>query len=331
MKAIFSGIQPSGDLHIGNYIGAIQQWVSLQNQESHRFIFSIVDLHAITVYQDPEILSKRTLEVTAIYLASGIDPKKSIIFVQSDNPDHTYCAWVLNCVTNFGWLTRMTQFKDKSLKQGRANTSAGLFNYPVLMAADILLYDTDLVPVGEDQIQHVELTRDIAKKFNQVYKPIFKVPEALIDKKSARIMSLQNPLSKMSKSEVDPKAKINLTDSDSEIVEKIRKAVTDSGNEIIYDPKAKPAISNLLVIFSKFSGRSISDLQDYYKGKKYSEFKEDLAEVVVENIRPIRERYFELIDNKDYLIDLLKKGAEKAFEISHKKVLEINSAVGLGI
>ncbi|GIW63398.1 MAG: tryptophan--tRNA ligase [Patescibacteria group bacterium] len=331
MKIVFSGIQPSGDLHIGNYIGAIKQWLELQKKPDHKLIFSVVDLHAITVYQEPEVLSKKIFEIAAIYLSCGVDPKKSIVFVQSANPDHTYCAWVLNCVTNFGWLTRMTQFKDKARKQGEAKTTAGLFNYPVLMAADILLYDTDLVPVGDDQVQHVELTRDIAKKFNQTYKPIFKLPKVLVKKDSARIMSLQDPLSKMSKSDPDARSRINLIDDDDAVAEKIKKAVTDSGAEIVFDPKSKPAISNLLSIYSELADKPISKLEELYRGKTYSQFKSDLTEVVLSIIRPIREAYFEYCNNKDYLAYVLNSGLEKAIEISNNKVSQINSAVGLGL
>lgn len=348
-KIIFSGIQPSGNLHIGNYIGALKQWKGIQDgsiaslfhgsivnnanngtieQCNNELIFCIVDLHAITVYQDPKILREKTLEVTALYLACGIDPKKSRIFIQSDNPDHSYLAWIFDCVTPIGWMNRMTQFKDKSEKQ-KESTSVGLFNYPALMAADILLYDADLVPVGEDQKQHVELTRDIAEKFNRVYGETFKLPSAMIDKYAARIMSLQNPASKMSKSDADPSGTINLLDVPDEIVKKIKRAITDSGAEIKFS-KDKPALSNLLLIYSQFSGKPISEIETQYKSiQGYAQFKEDLAQLVVEKLRSIQQKYHEIRNDTSFLQKILEEGKEFSISRSSKKIEKVKNLMGL--
>lgn len=326
---IFSGIQPSGNLHIGNYIGAIQQWVKLQESIENDLIFCIVDLHAITVYQDPKVLKEKILETVALYISCGIDPEKSHIFIQSENPDHSYLAWILDCIIPIGWMNRMIQFKDKSKKQ-KELTSVGLFNYPALMAADILVYDTDLVPVGEDQKQHVELTCDIAERFNNIYKEkVFKLPKSMIDKKSARIMSLKNPNSKMSKSDLDPFGTINLLDTESEIEKKVKQAVTDSGTEISYRDD-KPAISNLLIIYSKFSGKSISEIEEQYKGKSYAEFKEDLSQVLISGLKPIQEKYYKIRKDKDYLEKALDKGRDYCLEISKEKINRVKECMGLG-
>ncbi len=332
-KVIFSGIQPSGDLHIGNYIGALRQWVRLQGQNES--IFCIVDLHAITVPQDPKRLKEKILEITALYIACGIDPDKSNIFIQSENPDHPYLAWIFDCITPIGWLSRMTQFKEKGKKQ-KDSTSVGLFNYPALMAADILLYNTDLVPVGEDQTQHIELTRDIAEKFNRRYVSrkggslIFKKPQGLIDKQSARVMSLQTPNSKMSKSDKNPLGTINLLDPIDEIEKKIKRAVTDSGKEIIYDTQKKPAISNLMVIYSQFSNDSIHQIETRYANKTYSQFKKDLAEVVIDKLKPVQKKYSQLMKDKDYLKQVLDHGKKFAFMRSHKCINKVNQVIGLG-
>ncbi len=326
---IFSGIQPSGNLHIGNYIGALQQWVKLQESVENDLIFCIVDLHAITVYQDPKVLKEKILEVAALYISCGIDPEKSHIFIQSENPDHSYLAWILDCIIPIGWMNRMIQFKDKSKKQ-KELTSVGLFNYPALMAADILLYDTDLVPVGEDQKQHVELTRDTAERFNNIYKEeIFKLPKPMIDEKSARIMSLKNPNSKMSKSDKDPFGTINLLDTESEIEKKVKQAVTDSGRKISYRDD-KPAISNLLVIYSKFSGKSISEIEEGYKGKSYAEFKENLSQVLISGLKPIQEKYSKIRKDKSYLEKALDKGRDYCLEISREKINKVRGCMGLG-
>ena len=325
-KIIFSGIQPSGNLHLGNYLGAIKQWVKLQ--EDSEAIFCIVDLHAITVYQDPKILREKSLEVAALYIACGIDPERSHIFIQSENPDHSYLSWIFDCVIPFGWMGRMTQFKDKSAKQ-KESTSIGLFNYPALMAADILLYDTDLVPVGEDQTQHVELTRNVAERFNRLYGNVFKVPNVMLDKQTGRIMSLQNPTSKMSKSANDLLGTINLLDPADEIEKKIKRAVTDSGSEIVFREEKK-AMSNLLVIYSKLINRAISEIEEQYKNKTYSEFKNDLSSVVVEALKPIQTRYYDLRKTSEELDSILNQGLDFTLEKSNKKIIQVKKAMGLG-
>ncbi len=322
-KTIFSGIQPSGNLHIGNYIGAISQWK--KTQDEYDSIFCIVDLHAITVPQDAEILRKKSREIAAIYVAAGIDPEKSHIFVQSENPDHPFLAWILNCFTPFGQLERMTQFKDKSLKQ-KDSTTAGLFDYPVLMAADILLYNTDEVPVGEDQKQHIELTRDIAEKFNNKFGDTFTLPEPKISKETGRIMSLQDPLSKMSKSDDNANGAIFLLDTPEIVREKIKRAVTDSGSEVKYSEE-KPAISNLLSIFSVVTEQSIEDLEKKYSGVGYGQFKSDLAEAVIEFLIPFQARYNELLSDPAQLDKILDSGAEYA---RSKSSSVLQKAVGLG-
>lgn len=324
-KIIFSGIQPSGHLHLGNYIGALRQWVDMQNDNDA--IFCIVDLHAITVAQDPEELCKNNLKTAALFLAAGIDPAKAHIFLQSENPHHTELAWILNCFTPFGQLTRMTQFKDKSAKQADA-TTAGLFTYPVLMAADILLYKTDEVPVGDDQKQHIELTRDIAEKFNARFGEIFKLPQPRIQKESARIMSLSDPNSKMSKSDKDPNGTINLLDDPDTIQNKVKRAVTDSGSEIKNSPD-KPAISNLLTIYEVVSGKSVAELEEEYKGQQYGKFKADLAEAIVEFLTPIQNRYKEVSD-PEYLAGVLNDGSDYAIRKSDEILQAVRSAVGLG-
>lgn len=328
MKTVFSGLQPSGNMHIGNYIGAIKQWVELQN--SSDAIYCIVDLHAITVAQDPKTLKEKSLEVTALYLALGLDPKKAHIFIQSENPDHPYLAWILNCLTPFGQLERMTQFKDKSLKQ-KESTTAGLFDYPVLMAADILLYNTNEVPVGEDQRQHIELTRDIAEKFNKKYGEVFTLPKAAIPEKSARIMSLQNPSSKMSKSSIDPLGTINLLDSEEEIREKIKRAVTDSESAISKQVHNNEdgAIPNLLTIYSAFSGKSFETVLSQFDGKSYGEFKKELAELLVEKLGEIKKRYKEIKGNEKYLRQVLDEGRDYVKEESSKVLSQVKEKIGL--
>jgi tryptophanyl-tRNA synthetase len=327
-KVIFSGIQPSGNLHIGNYIGAIQQWSKLQDDSNNELIFCTVDLHAVTVPQDPQVLREKNLELTALYIACGIDPAKSKIFIQSENPDHPYLGWLFDCVTPIGWLNRMTQFKDKSAKQAEA-TTVGLFNYPPLMAADILLYDTTHVPVGEDQKQHIELTRDIAEKFNKTFGETFVLPEPMIDREAARIMSLQNPMSKMSKSDKDLSGTINLLDSETDVRDKVMKAVTDSGSEVTFGAD-KPAISNLLSIYSKLSGKSFDELEKQYVGVGYGQFKKDLAEVVVTKLKEIQMKYQELRAHEDQLNQILSEGRDYAIARSSKKVAAVKQAMGLG-
>jgi len=326
MKRIFSGIQPSGQLHIGNYIGAIKQWVAMQ--DAYECFYCIVDLHAITVAQDPKALKQKTRELAALYLACGIDPDKSTVFIQSHNPDHASLAWILDCITPMGLLSRMTQYKSKSEKL-KGQSTVGLFNYPVLMAADILLYDTDLVPVGEDQKQHVELTRDLAEKFNSRFGPVFKIPEVKMFQLGARIMSLKEPDSKMSKSDSDPDGVLDLLDEKQAVVKKIKSATTDSGSEIklSYD---KPGISNLLTIYSHLSGIKINELEQKYQGRGYGDFKADLAEVVINFLAPIQKKYQKLISDKAYLDQILTDGAKKARSISRPKMKQVNDKVGLG-
>jgi len=326
MKTIFSGIQPSGNLHIGNYLGAVSRWALLQ--KDYNCIYCVVDLHALTIYQKPEVLHEKILETAAVLLASGIDPKKSIIFVQSHVKEHAELTWILNTITPISELERMTQFKDKA-KKHRENINAGLLDYPVLMAADILLYQTEAVPVGEDQRQHVELARTIAKKFNNLFGKTFKEPQELIQKESARIMSLSNPEAKMSKSDNDAAGCIGLLDSSDEIREKIKKAVTDSGKEIIFDLKNKKCVANLLTIYSLFSEKSIKDLEKEYSGKSYVEFKNDLAEIVIGSLAPFQKKFKELKKDENYVKKVLSDGARKAEEIARKTMAEVKNKIGL--
>lgn len=327
-KVIFSGIQPTGGIHLGNYLGAIKQWVALQYQADEA-VFCIVDLHAITLPQDPKALRDNIYSLAALYLASGIDPKKSTLFVQSCRPEHSELAWILNCSTTLGELNRMTQFKDKS-GDSKEKVSAGLFNYPVLMAADILLYNATDVPVGEDQKQHVELTRDIAQRFNSKYGDIFTLPNPIINKSSARIMGLDNPLKKMSKSAPSSFNYIAMNDSADEIREKIKRAVTDSGSEIKV-ANDKPAVSNLLKIYSEVTGREIGDLEKKYQGRGYGEFKKDLAEAIIEYISPIQDKYNDIISDKKSIAALLEHGAEKLAPVANKTINKVYNALGLGI
>lgn len=325
-KIIFSGVAPSGTIHIGNYLGAIKQWVELQNSSEYQTIFCVVDEHAITIPQYPKKLRQKIMEVSALYLAAGIDPKKSIIFIQSHVPEHTELAWILNTITPIGDLQRMTQFKDKSQKQ--KSVMAGLFNYPVLMAADILLYKTDIVPVGEDQLQHIELARTLAQKFNKTFGKTFIVPKGAIDKNAKRIMGLDNPIKKMSKSAENPNNYIALMDSPEIIRKKIGSAVTDSGKEISYDEKNKPGISNLISIYSSLSDKQIKDIEKMYKGKSYAEFKKDLSEVIISSLAPIREKYKELENNPEKLKEILKNGANQARQIASQTLSEAKQKIG---
>jgi tryptophanyl-tRNA synthetase len=322
-KRIFSGIQPSGTLHIGNYLGAVKNWITLQ--EKYESIFCVVDLHAITAAQDPRDLRRTTLELAKIYLASGIDTQESTIFVQSHIPEHTELAWILNTITKIPELERMTQFKDKSARH-KSNISAGLFNYPVLMAADILLYDANVVPVGEDQLQHVELARTLAKRFNQQFGETFVVPEASIVKEGMRIMGLDDPTKKMSKSAASELNYIALTDSPEKIREKIKRAVTDSGKRVRYADD-KPAIKNLVNIYALLDNAKPKDIEESYKGKGYSEFKADLAEVIVDFLKNFQEKY-NAIDDKDVL-NILESGKEKAKKLAEKKMAEVREKIGL--
>jgi len=323
--SIFSGIKPSGDVHVGQYIGAISQWVEMQDR--YNCIFSIVDYHAITVKQNPEDLRRRIIEITKIYLAAGIDPEKSIIFQQSAIPAHTELAWVLNCYgARIADLNKMTQFKDKAGKN-QESVSVGLYDYPVLMAADILLYDTEVVPVGDDQKQHVELARDIAKRFNNEFGNIFKIPQAVIKKEGARIMALQDPSKKMSKSDENQNNCISLLEDIEGAKKKIMRAVTDSGSEIEYDVAEKPALSNLLTIYAMLGNREVKRLVKDYKGKGYGDFKKDLAEVVAKFLDNFQKKYNSISDDDVALI--LEAGREKLQKLTEEKMNVIRRAIGV--
>ncbi|MBU9721794.1 MULTISPECIES: tryptophan--tRNA ligase [Bacillaceae] len=325
MKTIFSGIQPSGTLTLGNYLGAMKHFVELQNDNN--CYFCIVDQHAITVPQDRLELRKNIRSLAALYLAVGIDPDKSTLFIQSEVPAHAQLGWIMQCTSYIGELERMTQFKDKS--EGKEAVSSALLTYPPLMAADILLYNTDIVPVGEDQKQHLELTRDLAVRFNKKYNDIFTIPEVKIPKVGARIMSLTDPLKKMSKSNPNPKSFISMLDDEKQITKKIKSAVTDSDNEVRYNKEEKPGVANLLSIYSLCSGESIESLEKKYVGKGYGDFKSDVAEAVVNVLKPIQERYHELI-NSEELDKILDHGAEKANKSAFKMLKKAEKAIGLG-
>lgn len=326
MKRVFSGVQPTGNIHLGNYLGALKQFVELQ--DDHECIYCIVDEHAITVPQDPKALREHILDVAALYLAVGLDPKKSIVFVQSDVPGHAELGWVLTCQSYTGELSRMTQFKDKSKNKESAPT--GLFTYPVLMAADILLYDTDIVPVGNDQKQHIELCRDIATRVNNKYKKTFVIPEGRYLKEGARIMALDDPTKKMSKSAENIYSRISLLDDPAKIKKSIMKATTDSDGVVKFDVENKPGISNLMNIYSVLSGISLEDLEAKYEGKGYGDFKKDLVEVTVEALAPIRSRYEE-IRHSEELIEILKDGAQRADAIAQKTMARVKDHFGLGL
>ena len=326
MKRVFSGVQPTGNIHIGNYLGALRQFVELQNDND--CVYCIVDMHSITVAQNPKELRQHTLDVAALYLAVGLDPNKAIIFVQSDVPGHAELAWVLMCNSYTGELSRMTQFKDKN--KGKESAPAGLLTYPILMAADILLYDTDIVPVGNDQKQHIELCRDIAIRVNNKYGKTFVVPEGRFLKEGARIMALDDPTSKMSKSAKNVYSRISLLDDEKTIKNAIMKSTTDSEGTIRFDLENKPGVSNLLNIYSSFSGMSVQDIEKKYEGCGYGEFKKDLVQVTVDALRPIRERYEE-IRNSDELIEILRDGAERANLISQRTMVKVKESFGLGI
>lgn len=326
MKRVFSGVQPTGNIHIGNYLGALKQFVELQDE--NECIYCIVDMHSITVPQDPKELRKHTLDVAALYLAVGIDPKKSIVFVQSDVPGHAELSWVLTCNSYTGELSRMTQFKDKS--KGKESAPAGLFTYPILMAADILLYDTDIVPVGNDQKQHIELCRDIAIRINNKYKKTFVVPEGRFLKAGARIMALDDPEKKMSKSAENIHSRISLLDEPSKIKKSIMRATTDSEGSIRFDPENKPGISNLLTIYSVFSGMEMADIEKQYEGRGYGDFKKDLVEITTNALSPIKERYSEIRESEE-LIRILKDGSERAGAIAERTMKRVKEQFGLGV
>ena len=330
-KKIFSGVQPTGNLHLGNYLGAIKNFVNLNNEDENDCIFCVVDLHAITVNQDPEELSNNIRGTVATFLASGIDPKKSIIFNQSKVSAHSEAAWILSCVARMGWLNRMTQFKEKAGKD-KEKASIGLYSYPVLMAADILLYDATHVPVGEDQKQHLELCRDIAQKFNNDFKidDFLKIPEPLIQKEFSRIMSLKDGLKKMSKSEISDLSRINLTDTKDQIINKIKKAKTDPlpMPSTIDDINKRPEAKNLIGIYSSLADLKLEKTINKFSGKNFSEFKENLIEVLIDKIIPISVEIKKLLDDKNYLDEILLDGSKKAEDIASKKIKKIHKILG---
>lgn len=322
---VFSGIQPSGVLNIGGYLGAIRNWITLQ--DTHTCIFSLVDLHSITIRQDPQKLRDNLYNLLALYLACGIDPDKSIIFCQSHVPEHAELAWILNCFAYMGELSRMTQFKDKTQKQGQ-NASVGLFTYPLLMAADILLYSANLVPVGEDQKQHIEIARDIAMRFNNIYGPIFTIPKAYIPPIGGRIMGLQEPNKKMSKSDANPNNILSLLDPPETIMQKIKRAVTDSEASVIFDSEKKPGIANLLSIFSAITNQPIKTLEAAYKDTGYGKLKKDLAQSLIEFLAPIQKRHEELRQDINYLHAVLRRGAAAASAKAAPMLNKVHDVIG---
>ena len=331
LKRVLSGIQPTHDsFHLGNYLGALRQWVALQ--ETHDAFYCVVDLHALTVQPDPAALRKRTLASVAQLIALGIDPEKSTLFVQSHVAAHNQLGWVMECLTGFGEAGRMTQFKDKSQKSGADRTVVGLFTYPILQAADILLYQANQVPVGEDQRQHIELTRDLGQRFNSTYEqngPTFTIPEAYILKAAAKINDLQDPTSKMSKSAASQNGVIEIMDTAEINTKKIKSSVTDTGRGVKFDEKEKPGVSNLLTIYSALTGKSIADSEKDFDGKGYGDFKGAVAEVVVEYFRPVRAKALELLEDPAYLTSLLKIGADKAAAVANKTLADTYEAMGL--
>ena len=327
-KVILSGIQATGNLTLGNYLGALNNWVEMQEQ--YDCYYMIADLHTLTIRMDPETLRKNTMELIALYVAAGLDPEKNTIFIQSHIPAHTQLSWVLNCYTYMGELNRMTQFKDKASKHAD-NINAGLFTYPVLMAADILIYNADLVPVGEDQRQHLEITRDIAERFNSLYGDTFKIPDAYIGKVGARIMGLQNPTAKMSKSAPDPMDKILLTDTLDDIRKKIKRAVTDSENCVKFDRENKPGVSNLMGIYGIIKDKTMEEVEKEFEGQGYGNFKTAVAEAVVERLEPIQKRYYELLENPEKIREIYEKGDKKAAERANTLIKEVYNKIGLAI
>lgn len=326
-KTILSGSTVTGDLTLGNYIGAINNWKALQ--DDYDCLYFLADLHALTVQQDPLVLQERIYSFYAQYLALGLDPNKNIIFAQSHVHEHAELSWILTCLTPMGYLNRMTQFKEKAEKNVK-NINAGLFSYPVLMAADILLYGADQVPVGEDQRQHLELCRDIVGFFDRAYKPgVLKMPEPYIGKMGARIMSLQDPTKKMSKSDENEKNYVSIIDDPKKIEKKIKSAATDSGSEIKFEEENKAGVSNLLTIYSALTGKKVQELEEAYVGKMYGHLKVDLSEVVIETLKPVRAKYDDLMKNKDHLEDLMKSGAERAQVRARKTLKNVYDAVGL--
>lgn len=325
-KIIYSGMQPTGQLTLGNYLGALKNWLKLQDE--YNCLFSVVDLHSLTVRQKPADLRKNARNLLMTYIAAGVDPEKSIVYYQSQVSGHSELAWILSCNTYLGELNRMTQFKEKSAKH-ETNINAGLFTYPVLMAADILLFQTDLVPVGHDQKQHLELARDIANRFNNAYSPTFKVPDPYIAKVAARVMSLQEPTKKMSKSDENPNAYILLSDEPNVIMNKVKRAVTDSDAEVRFDRENKAGIANLMEIYGCFEGISMEEVANRFEGKGYGDFKREVGEVIVEGLRPLQTRFKDLEKNKDYIDAILKKNGETANYLAQKTLRKVKKKVGL--
>ncbi|MCT4543068.1 MAG: tryptophan--tRNA ligase [Vallitalea sp.] len=326
-KIIFSGVQPTGVITLGNYLGAIKNWTKLQ--DDYNCLFCVVDMHSITVRQDPALLRKRARDLLTMYIAAGLDPEKNIMYYQSHVSAHAELSWILNCFTYMGELSRMTQFKEKSAKNG-ANINSGLFTYPVLMAADILLYQTDLVPVGHDQKQHLELAREIGTRFNNIYGDVFTIPEPYIAKVGAKIMSLQEPTKKMSKSDENPNGYISLLDDINVIKNKIKRAVTDSDREVTYS-EHKPGVKNLIDIYACITGESIESCVDRFTGKGYGELKLEVAEAVVEELRPVQERFKDLQKNKDYIDQIVKKNGETANYLATKTLRKVQKKVGFPV
>ncbi len=324
-KTVYSAIQPSGNLTIGNYVGSIRNWLTMQDE--YDCYYAMANMHAITVRQEPSELRRRTLELAALYIACGIDPEKCTLYVQSQVPQHAELAWVLNTVTYVGEMERMTQFKDKSQKHAD-NINMGLMDYPVLMAADILLYQADFVPVGQDQTQHVEITRDIAIRFNNRFGETFTVPKALILKQGAKIASLQEPTKKMSKSDENPNASVYLTDDKDTILRKFKRAVTDSGNEIRFAPEEKAGVSNLLTIYAAFTGKTMEEAEREFSGKGYGEFKLAVGEAVADKLAPVQAEQARILKDKAYLSGVLSSGAERAFKTARKTLSKVYRKVG---
>ena len=325
-KTILSGIQSTGKLTLGNYLGAINNWV--QMQEEYDCYYMIANLHTLTIRNNPEELKNNTLKILAMYIAAGLNPEKNTLFIQSQVHEHAELAWILNCYTYMGELSRMTQFKDKSSKHAD-NINAGLFTYPVLMAADILLYQADLVPVGEDQRQHLEMARDIAERFNKLYGKTFMVPEAFVKKESARIMGLQNPEGKMSKSATNPNDVLFIEDEPEVIIKKFKKAVTDSENKVRFDPVNKPGVSNLMQIYSAITNKDMKEIEKEFESKGYGDFKSAVANSVIEKLKPVQERYKELLGNKQYLEKIYTQGAENAKKIAEKTLRDVKDKIGI--
>ena len=324
-KRIFSGVQPSGNLTLGNYLGALKNFGLLQ--DDYDCLYCVVDLHSITVRQDPELLRERSYAVLALYLACGLDPEKNVLFLQSQVSGHAELGWALNCYTYMGELNRMTQFKDKSQKHAD-NINGGLYTYPVLMAADILLYNADMVPIGQDQKQHLELARNVAERFNKIYGDTFVIPEPFIPKTGARVMSLQDPTKKMSKSDDNVNNFILITEGKDKIIKKFKKAVTDSGSEIVYDEENKPGISNLMKIYASITSKSVEEVQKEFEGSRYGDFKMAVGNAVADTLEPIRIRYEELMQDKAYLDSVFKKGAERAKSMAEPMIDEVYRKIG---